>query len=91
MFTTAQQWLLFTSTIEGGLLARKPKQMASLMAIFPNIIFKMHTVTYHMLEEVMEMTSLDSLTCLTPGQQTIKYSEISFTEITDTAHLMIWQ
>jgi len=50
MFMIAQQWLLFTSIIQGGLLTRKPKQMASLMAIFPNIIFKMHTVTYHTLE-----------------------------------------
>jgi len=37
----------FTSIIQGGLLTRKPIQMASLMAIFPNIIFKMHAVTYH--------------------------------------------
>jgi hypothetical protein len=45
IFTIAQQWLLFTSIIQGGLLTKKPKQMASLMAIFPNIIYKMHAVT----------------------------------------------
>lgn len=75
MFTIAQKWLLFTSIIQGGLLTRKPKQMASLMAIFPKIIFKMHAVTYHMLEQVLEMTILDSLTCLTPGQllNTLKF------------------
>jgi hypothetical protein len=72
MFTKAQQWLLFTSIIQEGLLKMKPRHMASLMAMFPNIMFILHSVTYNMLDKVLEMTFFNSLTCLTPGQQFIK-------------------
>jgi hypothetical protein len=69
----------------------KPKHIPRLMAIYPNIIFIMHALTYHKLELVLETTFLYSLTCLTPAQQTIKYSWISLIDITDTVHLMKWQ
>lgn len=53
MLTIAQQWLLFTSIIQGGLLKMKPKHTASLTGTFPKIIFIMHAINYHMLEQVL--------------------------------------
>jgi hypothetical protein len=67
--------------IQGVQLKTEPRHMASNGRTFPHITYIICSITYHILKEMLEMTSFNSRTCLTPGEQAIKSSFLQSADI----------
>jgi hypothetical protein len=59
--------------VQGVQLKTEPRRTANNGLTFPRIICIMYNEIYHILELVLEMTSFNSQTRLTPDKQIIKY------------------
>jgi hypothetical protein len=72
------------SQIQGvKLKENKPRWTARLTDL--NFLIVTHTATCRTVERVFEMASFNSQTCLTPGEQIVKYSLKYYLESANTA------